>query len=297
MKKIALTSILLFALAAGMALAQDTIVVRDTVLVSAADTMIVEIEDDDEDDCDCVGIWLTVILVVIGILTLLVIVISLPFTVQWLRFSATAESKLKEMDRCLERAKVIETDIEKIRKRIRGLENKEPGEMTEEEKKGLDMFEREISKIPPSELTAEDWYYRGINHLSQLKLYSAIYFFSKAIELKPDYIEAYYSRAVAKITLDKHEDSIKDFSKVIELEFRIALAYSLRGDAKSITGDKAKDQEERRKWYEEAIEDYKEALRLNPEYEFVKYKLARAEEVLAELDEEPDETESKPEDN
>ncbi len=49
----------------------------------------------------------------------------------------------------------------------------------------------------------------------QLKDYrGAIADFSKAIELKPEYIEAYYSRAICESKLGKTDKALADFNKV-----------------------------------------------------------------------------------
>lgn len=88
----------------------------------------------------------------------------------------------------------------------------------------------------------------------QLKDYrGAIADFTEAIELKPEYIEAYYSRAICESKLGKTEKALADFNKVTELnpEHKNAVfnrAYYI----KQQTGN-----------YKSAVQDYNRFLELN----------------------------------
>ncbi len=77
--------------------------------------------------------------------------------------------------------------------------------------------------------------------------------FSKAIELKADYKEAYYSRAICYSNLAKYKKSLDDFNEVIELDPEYKEAYNNRAFyVKEKTGD-----------YMGAIEDYNKFIELN----------------------------------
>ena len=139
------------------------------------------------------------------------------------------------------------------------------------------------------EQTAETYLERG-NEKEKLKDYSgAILEFTKAINVKPDYINAYFSRGnqkfylqdysaaiedysnviklnsreetsyfnrgLAKAKIEDYKGAIEDFSKVIEIEPKNADAYFYRGMAKSDIED-----------YKAAIEDYTNAIEINPKY-------------------------------
>ena len=88
----------------------------------------------------------------------------------------------------------------------------------------------------------------------QLKDYSgAIKDLSKAIELKSDYTDAYYVRAICSSKLLNYNKSIQDFNKVIELDPDYKNAYLNRAFyAKVKTND-----------FSGAIEDYNKYIELN----------------------------------
>ncbi|NOX47818.1 MAG: tetratricopeptide repeat protein [Chlorobi bacterium] len=88
----------------------------------------------------------------------------------------------------------------------------------------------------------------------QLKDYrGAIADFSKAIELKPEYIEAYYSRAICESKLGKTDKALADFNKVTELDPKNKNAVFNRAYyIKQQTGD-----------YKSAVDDYNLYLKLN----------------------------------
>jgi len=94
-------------------------------------------------------------------------------------------------------------------------------------------------------------------------LSNAIADFSKAIELKPNYVDAYYSRGLAKIAFihfyDKpfsqeieqlFESAIEDFKKSLSLDPEYYIAYAGLGNAYDLHGDFGK-----------AIRVYEEALK------------------------------------
>ena len=96
----------------------------------------------------------------------------------------------------------------------------------------------------------------------------AIEDFNKAIELKPDDAQSYFSRGIAKTKLGKHEEAIEDFNKAIELKPDDAYAYFSRGFAKTKSGK-----------HEEAIEDFNKGIELKPDdaYAYFSRGLAKAE--------------------
>jgi tetratricopeptide (TPR) repeat protein len=90
----------------------------------------------------------------------------------------------------------------------------------------------------------------------QLQDYSgAITDLNKAIGIKPNYIEAYYTRAICKSKTKKYDQALNDFNKVLELDptHKDAL-FNRAYYVKQTTGD-----------YNGAIEDYNHFMELNKE--------------------------------
>ncbi len=80
--------------------------------------------------------------------------------------------------------------------------------------------------------------------------------YSKAIELKPDFLDAYINRGIVNNELQDYENSIRDYDKAIKIDSKCALAYNNRGYTKY----KQKD-------YEGALKDYNKAILLNPKFQ------------------------------
>ena len=68
----------------------------------------------------------------------------------------------------------------------------------------------------------------------------AIADYDRAIELKPDYAEAYNNRGIANRILECHSEAIADYNRAIELKPDFAEAYNNRGVAYDSLGDKEK---------------------------------------------------------
>ncbi|RGN38192.1 tetratricopeptide repeat protein [Bacteroides oleiciplenus] len=66
----------------------------------------------------------------------------------------------------------------------------------------------------------------------------AIEDYTKAIEINPNYVTAYYNRAIVKSSMGNKKGAIKDYTKVIELDSLKSGAYYGRGNARAFLGDK-----------------------------------------------------------
>ncbi len=82
----------------------------------------------------------------------------------------------------------------------------------------------------------------------------AIKDYTAAIQLKPDLVDAYNNRGVAKRKLGQHFAAISDYDTAIRLKSDYASAYINRGNAKADLGQ-----------HDDAIADYDTAIRLNPD--------------------------------
>ncbi len=83
----------------------------------------------------------------------------------------------------------------------------------------------------------EAYYYRGISKSDKGDKDAAILDFSKAIELKPDYLDAYDSRGSAKDDKGDFDGAILDFNKAIEIDPKDPAAYLNRAASKWNKGD------------------------------------------------------------
>ena len=99
--------------------------------------------------------------------------------------------------------------------------------------------------------------------------YGAIAGYTKAIELKPDYADAYYNIGIAKRDLKDYYGAIANYTKAIELSPGFSDAYSERGIAKSNLKD-----------YNGAIADYTKTIELDPDYTRAFYNRANAKQNL-----------------
>ncbi len=104
-------------------------------------------------------------------------------------------------------------------------------------------------------ISAETYFVRG-NAKADLGQYlAAISDFDKAIQLKPDAVNAYINRGLAKAALGQHIGAISDYDKAIQLKPDHAEAYNNQGNAKAALGQ-----------YFAAISDYDKAIQLKPDY-------------------------------
>ena len=85
--------------------------------------------------------------------------------------------------------------------------------------------------------------------------YTAIERYRKAIELYPDFVEAYYARAQVYLWIDDFDKAIKDYTSVIEIDPDYVSAYVGRGQAYSSKG-----------CYARAIENFNRAIEIDPDY-------------------------------
>ena len=81
----------------------------------------------------------------------------------------------------------------------------------------------------------------------------AIANFDKAIELFPEYENAYANRGVAKAQLGKHDEALADFEKAIGISDACEIAFYGRAREKQRRGD-----------FSGAVLDYRQLLKLNP---------------------------------
>ncbi len=77
--------------------------------------------------------------------------------------------------------------------------------------------------------TIEEYVNSAFAHLERGDYEQAIEDYNKAIELDPDFAEAYYLRGVAYYVFDDPEQAIEDFTKAIELDPNFASGLPFSG--------------------------------------------------------------------
>ncbi len=98
-------------------------------------------------------------------------------------------------------------------------------------------------------------YQKGLTDIAAGNIPQAIGSFDRAIELDPDYVQAYIERGNAKDNISDFSGAISDYTKAIALDPNQSSAYYNRGTVLSKSGNK-----------QEAIADYTKALSINTEY-------------------------------
>ena len=109
--------------------------------------------------------------------------------------------------------------------------------------------------------------------------------YTRAINLNPEYALAYYKRGIAEANRNNQGVAIKDFEKAIELDSELeskrndsySYAFWRRGEETRSEGDNARYEEDKTDFYSSAIDDFRQALKLNPNNGNAKSSLARLE--------------------
>jgi tetratricopeptide (TPR) repeat protein len=101
-------------------------------------------------------------------------------------------------------------------------------------------------------------YSRGVGYRQRNEYAQGIPELDQAINLKPDFAEAYEERGYAYLMLGRHESAIRDLNAALRLKPNDALTYAFRGVAYAWSGN-----------YQTAIQDFNAAIRLNPNEGFV----------------------------
>ena len=104
--------------------------------------------------------------------------------------------------------------------------------------------------------TAKEYYSSAFNKDDKGDYTGAISDYTKAIELDPNYADAYVNRGISKHNLKDYKGAMSDYNKAIELNPNDAILYYNRGNLK---GRNLKD-------YTGAISDYTKSIELDPNY-------------------------------
>ena len=127
--------------------------------------------------------------------------------------------------------------------------------------------------IPTNSTNAETIFTKGLSLANEGKISEALEAFNKAIELKPDYADAWYNKGVALAALGFHEKALEAYEKAIEINPDDDGAWYNIGVALEALG-----------FYEKAIEAYDKVIKINPDDAEAWYSLGVAYSNLNRLD-------------
>lgn len=159
------------------------------------------------------------------------------------------KSKLKELEETRKKAEELTKENERLRKELEAMA-KAKNRDTEAEAKNVEAYKKTITG-----LNAVEWFERGSEALIGERWKEALYAFTKAIKLEPDYAEAYNNRGATYHILGNYQQEIKDLNKAIKLKPDLVEAYFNRGTAYDMLGI-----------YGRAIQDFHKAIELKPDY-------------------------------
>ncbi|MEO1291071.1 MAG: TIR domain-containing protein, partial [Chloroflexota bacterium] len=83
-------------------------------------------------------------------------------------------------------------------------------------------------EVIENELTAEEWVLKGFDTDNPIEM---IEYFTEAIQIKPEYAEAYNNRGIARRRQNDLDGAIQDYTKAISLKRGYAYSYNNRGNA------------------------------------------------------------------
>lgn len=101
----------------------------------------------------------------------------------------------------------------------------------------------------------QDFYARGVEKALEKDYQGAIADYTQAVQLNPNFAEAYLKRAIAHYKLRKDRDVLEDCRQALEINPNFAQAYYYQGRARYRSG-----------YTSSAIEAYNQAIRLESDY-------------------------------
>jgi tetratricopeptide (TPR) repeat protein len=113
----------------------------------------------------------------------------------------------------------------------------------------------------------------GLGYANKGQFDMAIRYYTKGIELDPQFVYDYYDRGLAYKNKGQFELAIQDYTKTIELDPKSFDAYNNRGNAYAALG-----------LFDQAIQDYNKTIELNPNYTFAYNNRGNAFQLKGQLD-------------
>jgi CHAT domain-containing protein/lipoprotein NlpI len=98
-----------------------------------------------------------------------------------------------------------------------------------------------------------DFLKRGVDYLNHNDYQQAIEQFDRALEINPNFAEAYYLRGITHRQMDDTSKAVEDYTQALQIKPNLSEAHTSRASARSNIGD-----------YKGAVEDYTQVLQSNP---------------------------------
>lgn len=111
----------------------------------------------------------------------------------------------------------------------------------------------ESRQIKFEELSAQDWFERGYVYSTNGNFHEGLRCFSEAINLKPDFFEAFTNRGVTKAEIGDLDGAVSDYNISLEINQRLPATFNNRGLVFH-----------RKFEYDKAAQDFRDAIRLDP---------------------------------
>jgi len=131
-------------------------------------------------------------------------------------------------------------------------------------------------KLKDNSMNAEELFKQGINFCNLERYEEALKAFEKAIEINPQFVEAWNGKGIALYNRERYKEALKAFNKAIKIDPQFAEAQYSKGVAFGGRGE-----------YKKARRAYERTVKINPQFVeawynkgFALYKLRKYEEAL-----------------
>lgn len=120
----------------------------------------------------------------------------------------------------------------------------------------IDIFKskNKMKEIAPNIKKAEKLFKKGLSYQVQEQYSIAISYYTKALNVYPEYAQAYNSRGACYVLEKKYEKALSDCTNAINIDSNFDEAYKIRSIVYSM-----------KKQYDDVIEDMNKAITLNPQ--------------------------------
>lgn len=132
------------------------------------------------------------------------------------------------------------------------VETSVPPELTEKEQDGIGKALLQVKK-PSKNANAIDWLNYGWQMALSGNEGKAVEFIDRAIELKPNFYQAWYLRGIVQTANEEYQESLKSFDKALQIQPKFLLARRWQGLALSNL-----------KRYQEALYSFEQIIKVNP---------------------------------